>query len=100
MTSSPRAERSYRALLTVPGLPRLLLSMQLARIAQSMVSVALVLFTLAEYKSPALTGIVTNVALLPQTGTGGSQAYPVIVSLSGVPSTVRAGMSVRMTLPD
>ena len=65
MTSSPRAERSYRALLTVPGLPRLLLSMQLARIAQSMVSVALVLFTLAEYKSPALTGIVTAASVLP-----------------------------------
>jgi MFS family permease len=39
--------------------------MQLARIAQSMVSVALVLFTLAEYKSPALTGIVTAASVLP-----------------------------------
>jgi biotin carboxyl carrier protein len=48
----------------------------------------------------ALTGIVTNVALLPQTGTSGSQAYPVIISLAGVPPTVRAGMSVRITLPD
>jgi HlyD family secretion protein len=48
----------------------------------------------------ALTGIVTNVALLPQTGTNGSQAYPVIVSVSGVPPAVHAGMSVRMTLPD
>jgi HlyD family secretion protein len=47
-----------------------------------------------------LTGIVTNVALLPQTGASGSPAYPVIVSLSGVPPVVRAGMSVRMTLPD
>jgi hypothetical protein len=43
---TPRTERSYRALLHVPGLARLLLSMQLSRIAQSMVGVALVLFTL------------------------------------------------------
>ncbi len=62
---SPRTERSYRALLTVPGLGRLLLSMQLARIAQSMVGVALVLFTLAEYRSPALTGLVTAASVLP-----------------------------------
>src|SRR4029079_11276419 len=39
--------------------------MQLARIAQSMVGVALVLFTLAEYRSPALTGIVTAASVLP-----------------------------------
>ena len=48
----------------------------------------------------ALTGVVTNIALLPQAGTSGSQAYPVIVSLSGVPPAVHAGMSVRITLPD
>ena len=67
MTPSPsaRTERSYRALLTVPGLGRILVSMQLARIAQSMVGVALVLFTLAEYRSPALTGIVTAASVLP-----------------------------------
>jgi len=67
MTSrpSPRAERSYRALLTVPGLGRILVSMQLARIAQAMVGVALVLFTLDEYGSPALTGIVTAASVLP-----------------------------------
>ena len=64
-TPSPRTERSYRALLSVPGLGRILVSMQLARIAQSMVSVALVLFTLAEYRSPALTGIVTATSVLP-----------------------------------
>jgi biotin carboxyl carrier protein len=48
----------------------------------------------------ALTGTVTNIALLPQTATSGSQAYPVIVNLSGVPPAVHAGMSVRITLPD
>lgn len=61
----PRTERSYRALLSVPGLPRILVSMQLSRIAQSMVGVTLVLFTLAEYHSPALTGLVTFVSVFP-----------------------------------
>ena len=65
MHDSPRTERSYRALLGVPGLPRILLSMQLSRIAQSMVGVALVLFTLAEYRSPALTGAVTFASVFP-----------------------------------
>ena len=65
MTPSPRTERSYRALLAVPGLGRLLVSMQLSRIAQSMVGVTLVLFTLAEYRSPALTGIVTFASVFP-----------------------------------
>ncbi|MBA2717678.1 MAG: MFS transporter, partial [Chloroflexi bacterium] len=65
MTPSPRNERSYRALLAVPGFGRLLLSMQLSRIAQSMVGVALVLFTLDEYNSPALTGIVTFASVFP-----------------------------------
>ncbi|HEX2755819.1 MAG TPA: MFS transporter [Candidatus Limnocylindrales bacterium] len=65
MTPSPRTERSYRALLAVPGLPRILVSMQLSRIAQAMVGVALVLFTLAEYDSPALTGLVTFASVFP-----------------------------------
>jgi MFS family permease len=39
--------------------------MQIARIAQSMVAIALVLFTLAEYKSPLLTGIVALAGTLP-----------------------------------
>jgi hypothetical protein len=58
-------DRSYRALLQVPTLGRVITSMQLARIAQSMVGVALVLFTLAEYDSPALAGIVTFASLFP-----------------------------------
>jgi MFS family permease len=62
---TPRTERSYRALLQVPGLGRLILSMQLSRIAQAMVGVALVLFTLNEYHSPALTGAVTFASVLP-----------------------------------
>lgn len=39
--------------------------MQLARIGQSMVGVALVLFVLAEYRSPALAGLVTFAAIFP-----------------------------------
>jgi len=67
VTPSPsrRTERSYRALLAVPGLPRLMASMMLARIAQGMVNVALILFTLEQYHSPALTGIVTAASVLP-----------------------------------
>jgi MFS family permease len=56
---------SYRALLGVPQLGRVVASMQLARIAQSMLGVAIVLFTLAEYDSPALTGIVTFASIFP-----------------------------------
>ncbi len=58
-------DRSYRALLTIPDLGRVVLSMQLARIAQAMVAVAIVLFTLAEYDSPALAGLVTFAILFP-----------------------------------
>ena len=61
----PASETSYRALLAVPWLPRILAAMIIARIAQSMVSIAIVLFTLIEYRSPALTGIVTLAATLP-----------------------------------
>jgi MFS family permease len=56
---------SYRALLRIPTLPRILLAMQLARIAQSMVGVAIVLFTLQEYRSPQLAGVVTFAAVFP-----------------------------------
>lgn len=39
--------------------------MQLARIAQSMVAIALVLFTLIEYRSPILAGAVTFLSIVP-----------------------------------
>lgn len=64
MTHRPSA-RSYRALLQVPGIGRILLSMQLGRIAGSMISVAFVLFTLQTYRSPALTGLVTFASVFP-----------------------------------
>jgi MFS family permease len=59
------ADRSYRALLGVPALGRIILSMQIARTAQSMLGVAIVLFTLAVYDSPGLAGIVTFASIFP-----------------------------------
>ncbi len=58
-------DRSYRALLAVPSVGPLLLGMQIARIAQSMVSVTIVLFTLATYRSPQLAGLATFFAIFP-----------------------------------
>jgi MFS family permease len=65
VTDPPVEERSYRALLRVPTLGRVLVSMQVARIAQSMVSVALVLFTLDRYDSAAFAGVVTFASIFP-----------------------------------
>jgi multidrug efflux pump subunit AcrA (membrane-fusion protein) len=48
----------------------------------------------------AITGTVSNVALLPQAGAGGSPAYPVIIGVGSLPPQVRAGMSVRVTFPE
>jgi MFS family permease len=56
---------SYRALLAVPSLARILLATQIARIGQSMVGIALVLFTLAEFGSPVLAGFVTFASIFP-----------------------------------
>jgi MFS family permease len=61
--AQPRA--SYRALLGVPYLGRALAGMQIARIAQSMVSLALVLFSLDRYHSPEIAGIVTFAGIAP-----------------------------------
>src|SRR3989337_2397186 len=58
-------DRSYRALLRVPTLGRVLVSMQIARVAQSMVSIALVLFTLDRYGSAAFAGLVTFASVFP-----------------------------------
>ena len=60
-----RIDHSYRGLLRVPSLRRVLASMMVARIAQAMVGIAIVLFTLDEYDSPALAGVVTLAYLLP-----------------------------------
>jgi predicted MFS family arabinose efflux permease len=58
-------DRSYRALFRVPTLPRMLVGMQVARIAQAMSGIVLVLFSLTRYGSPALAGIVTFAATFP-----------------------------------
>ncbi len=58
-------DASYRALLQVPQLPRVLLGMQLSRIAQMMTGVAIVLFTLQVYGSPEIAGLVTFVSIFP-----------------------------------
>ena len=59
------SDRSYRALLAVPSLVRVVAGMQLGRIAGGMVSVAVVLFTLTTYHSAELAGVVTFVSLAP-----------------------------------
>ena len=56
---------TYRALLAIPGFPRLVGSMMLARVAQQMVSLALVLFALDRYGSAAVAGAVTFLAIAP-----------------------------------
>src|SRR5262245_54389121 len=58
-------DRSYRALLAVPSVGPLLVGMQIARIAQSMVSIAIVLFALASYHSAALAGMATFFVIFP-----------------------------------
>src|SRR5262245_7601821 len=65
MTHVTHEDRSYRALLTVPYLARLVLGMQIARIAQSMVGVTIVLFTLKAYNSATLSGIATFFSIFP-----------------------------------
>jgi MFS family permease len=59
------AAPSYRALLRVPNLGRVLVSMQVARVAQSMVGVAIVLFTLDRFGSAAFAGLVTFASIFP-----------------------------------
>jgi MFS family permease len=56
---------SYRALLEVSYLGRALGGMQLVRVGQSMVGVAMVLFSLIRYGSPSLAGLVTFASLAP-----------------------------------
>jgi predicted MFS family arabinose efflux permease len=63
-TEAP-VDRSYRALLAVPSLDRLLLSMIIARTSGAMVGVAIVLFTLVTYGSPELAGLATFCSIFP-----------------------------------
>ena len=59
------SDPSYGALLRVPSIGRIVLGMGLARVAQSMLGVTFVLFTLAEYHSPELAGLVTFASIVP-----------------------------------
>jgi len=56
---------SYIALLKLPSVGRLLLGLQIARIGQQMMSVTIVLFTLAAYNSASLAGLATFVGIFP-----------------------------------
>ena len=56
---------SYRALLAVPSLGRVMLAMQIARIAQSMVGIVAILFALQRYDSPQLAGLVAFASIFP-----------------------------------
>lgn len=65
MTTETSPKPSYRALLAVPSLGRVLLAMQIARIAQSMVSIVMILFALQRYNSPQLAGAVAFASIAP-----------------------------------
>ena len=64
MTAS---ESSYRALFAVPSIPRIVAGMTMGRLAGSMVSIAAILFSLALYNSPLVTGLVTFASIFPGT---------------------------------
>jgi hypothetical protein len=49
VTEPATTHPSYRALLGVPSLWRVLLAMQIARISQSMISIVMILFALQRY---------------------------------------------------
>jgi MFS family permease len=59
------SERSYRALLAVPSIGRVLTGMLVSRIADGMTAIALVLFTLQTFHDPALAGLVTFASIVP-----------------------------------
>jgi MFS family permease len=65
VTTETSPKPSYRALLAVPSLGRVLLAMQIARIAQSMVSIVVILFALQRYNSPQLAGLVAFASIAP-----------------------------------
>jgi len=56
---------SYRALFAIEGFPRLVTSMMLARTAQQMVALILVLLALQRFHSAEVAGIVTFAAVAP-----------------------------------
>lgn len=61
----PESPPSYRAVFRIPSMGRILLGMVVSRVAASMLGVALVLFTLQEFASPELAGLVTFASVMP-----------------------------------
>jgi len=59
------AQPSYRALLGVPSLGRVLLAMQIARISQSMIGIVMILFALQRYNDTSLAGLVAFASIFP-----------------------------------
>ncbi len=62
---TPDPAPSYRELLRIPTIGRILLGMALSRIGGSMFGVAIVLFTLERFQSPLLAGVVTFASVAP-----------------------------------
>ena len=58
-------ERSYAALLRVPGFGRVVLGTLLARLCGQMWEIVLVLFVLQRYHSPSLAGLTVMLSILP-----------------------------------
>ena len=65
MAEPVSSKPSYRAVLSVPSLGRVLLGMQIARIAQSMISIVMILFALQRYNDPSLAGLVAFASIFP-----------------------------------
>ena len=63
--SAAGQQRSYQALFALPSVGRLLVGMQVARIGQSMVGIAIVLYTLASYRSSTMAGMATLFSFFP-----------------------------------
>lgn len=63
--AQPVTAPSYGALLAVPSLGRVLFAMQIARIAQSMISIVMILFALQRYNDPSLAGLVAFASIFP-----------------------------------
>ena len=69
MTTEPASPTvpavTYRALLSVPSFPSVVLSTLLSRIGGQMSSIALILFILTRYHSPGLAGLATFLSIFP-----------------------------------
>lgn len=59
------ADRSYGAVLGLPWVGRIVLSLAVGRTAASMAAVALIVFTLERFDSPAITGIMVFASTAP-----------------------------------